>query len=507
MAVVAMSATAPLLVSVEAQAAGDQMRVEALGVAQDHLEKIRALPFDQITLANLDSSTFMNGEFGTSWTAYSGASQRVFPTGVSYNITTQNGGSGVTQLVVSVSVTWTPPPAPVHAVFAQTYISEQYAGPAITSLTLSPEDGAYSINSAPVSLTAAIAAGADRSNTSSVTFTVSGNGMSAYTQTVSNTGASGAGLNGIYTCSWSASGASNGTYTFSATAYTAAGVPGNSWTETAQLTLNSAPAQVTGLAATPGNGCANLSWTACSGSDFSYYEVYRGTTSGGEALDINNLTANGVTDTGLSNGTKYYYEVYAVDSNGNVSPVSAEVSVTPAVQSDTTSPAAPANFTVTRSAACAQLAWSASSASSGIACYYIYRDGGSLPYARVGGSTTSFSDIVGYTVVHSYYVVACSGAGLLSAPSATASIQTATPPTYTLTVTVNKASPSTTVDVTQTDALPSPIDCGTQSLTSAAGGVWSNIPYGYYQVTATYNGTSSIQTIYLNSTQTVSFTF
>jgi hypothetical protein len=148
-----------------------------------------------------------------------------------------------------------------------------------------------------------------------------------------------------------------------------------------------------------------------------------------------------------------------------------------------------------------------SSASSGIACYYIYRDGGSLPYARVGGSTTSFSDIVGYTVAHSYDVVACSGAGLLSAASATASIQTATPPTHTLTVMVDKASPSTTVDVTQTDALPSPIDCGTQQLTSAAGGVWSNIPYGYYQVTATYNGTTLIQTVYLNSSQTVTFTF
>ena len=504
---VVLTCMIPLFVNVEAKAAGDQMRVEALAVAQDRLEKIRALPFDQITLANLNSSTFMNGEFGNSWSAFSGTAQRVFSNGVSYAITVQNGGSGSTQLVVSVSVTWIPPPGPVKTVFVQTYISQQFAGPALTALTLSPENSAYSINSAPVTLSATVAAGTDRSNTDHVTFTVSGNGMSPFTQTVSNTGVSGAGLNGIYSCSWSASGAVNGTYTFAATAYTSAGVPGNSWSESAQLTLNSAPPQVTGLTATAGNRCATLSWTASTSSNFDHYQLWRGTTSGGETLDTDNLTANGITDTGLTNGTKYYYQVYALDANGDASPASAEVTVTPAVQSDTTAPTAPTNFTVTRSAACAQLSWSASSAASGIACYYIYRDGGAQPCARVGGSSTSFSDIVGYTVGHSYYVVACSGAGLLSAPSATASIQTATPPTYTLTVTVNKASPATSVDVTQTDALPTPIDCGMQSVTSAASGVWKSIPYGYYQVTAAYNGTTLTQTIYLNATQTVTFTF
>lgn len=506
-ATIAMAAMVPLFVGAEQVSAGDQMRVEALSVAQDRLEKIRALPYDQITLANLNSSSFMNGQFGNSWTAYSGTAQRVFPTGVSYSITTQNGGSGITQRVVAVSVAWTPPPGPVKTVFVQTYISQQYAGPALTALTLSPEDSAYNINSAPVSLSATVAAGSDRSNTSYVTFTVSGNGMSPFTQTVNNSGASGAGLSGIYSCSWSASGATNGTYSFGATAYTSAGVPGNSWSESAQLTLNAAPAQVTGLAATAGNGRANLSWTACTSSNFDHYQLWRGTTSGGETLDTDNLTANGITDTGLTNGTKYYYQVYALDANGDASPASTEVTVTPALQSDTTAPTAPTCFTVTRGAACAQLSWGASSATSGIACYYIYRDGGALPYARVGDTSTSFSDIVGYTVAHSYDVVACSGAGLLSAPSATASIQTATPPTYTLTVKVNKASPATTVDVTQTDALPAPIDCGAQSISSAAGGTWSTIPYGYYQVTATYNGTTLTQTIYLNAAQTVTFTF
>ena len=108
-ATIAMAAMVPLFVGAEQVSAGDQMRVEALSVAQDRLEKIRALPYDQISLANLNSSSFMNGQFGNSWTAYSGTARRVFPTGVSYSITTQNGGSGITQRVVAVSVAWTRP--------------------------------------------------------------------------------------------------------------------------------------------------------------------------------------------------------------------------------------------------------------------------------------------------------------------------------------------------------------------------------------------------------------
>ena len=143
---IAFAAMVPLFVGAEEQATGDQMRVQALSVAQDRLEKIRALPYDQITTANLNSSTFMNGEFGNSWTAYSGSSQRAFPSGVSYGVTTQNGGSGIGQEVVTVSVTWTPPPGPVKTVVVQTYISQRYAGPALTAFTLSPLDGAGNID-------------------------------------------------------------------------------------------------------------------------------------------------------------------------------------------------------------------------------------------------------------------------------------------------------------------------------------------------------------------------
>jgi len=88
------------------------------------------------------------------------------------------------------------------------------------------------------------------------------------------------------------------------------------------------PGQVTDLTATAGNASATLSWTAPTGA--TSYNVYRGTTAGGEsttAIAVG-VTAASYTDSGLINGTRYYYEVAAISANGT-SGVSNEVSVLP----------------------------------------------------------------------------------------------------------------------------------------------------------------------------------
>jgi hypothetical protein len=88
------------------------------------------------------------------------------------------------------------------------------------------------------------------------------------------------------------------------------------------------PAAPTGLAATAGNGQVSLTWSASSGA--TSYSVYRSTTSNGEgmaALDAG-LTTASFTDTGLANGTTYFYKVAAVNASG-VSAQSAEASATP----------------------------------------------------------------------------------------------------------------------------------------------------------------------------------
>ena len=86
------------------------------------------------------------------------------------------------------------------------------------------------------------------------------------------------------------------------------------------------PAAPTGVTATAGSMQAALSWTGSTGA--SSYTVYRGTSSGSETPLKSGLTTTSFTDTGLTNGTTYFYQVAAVNSAGT-SPKSAEVSAVP----------------------------------------------------------------------------------------------------------------------------------------------------------------------------------
>ncbi|MEC0328397.1 glycoside hydrolase family 6 protein [Paenibacillus macerans] len=87
------------------------------------------------------------------------------------------------------------------------------------------------------------------------------------------------------------------------------------------------PAAPAGLTATAGNAKVELSWTASSGA--TSYNVKRATTSGGPYTTVAaGVTATSYTNTGLANGTTYYYVVSAVNSAGE-SANSAQVAATP----------------------------------------------------------------------------------------------------------------------------------------------------------------------------------
>jgi fibronectin type 3 domain-containing protein len=88
--------------------------------------------------------------------------------------------------------------------------------------------------------------------------------------------------------------------------------------------LPSDPTNLTGVAA---SGQVALAWTASSGA--TAYNVYRGTAFDGEATTpIATVSSPSFTDTGVSNGTLYFYEVAATNSIG-ISGDTNQLSMTP----------------------------------------------------------------------------------------------------------------------------------------------------------------------------------
>ncbi len=174
----------------------------------------------------------------------------------------------------------------------------------------------------------------------------------------------------------------------------------------------SVPSGPTGLTATPGSGSVGLRWTASTSGSPTSYTIYRGTAEDGEQntpIATVSGTTTSYTDTGLSNGKTYWYQVAANNSVG-VSPNSNEVSVVPAAGA--TPPSAPTGLTATAGNGSVGLTWGAST---GATSYSVYR--GTAPGAEgataVGTTTsTSFTDS-GLTNGTAYYykVTASNSAG------------------------------------------------------------------------------------------------
>jgi hypothetical protein len=103
-------------------------------------------------------------------------------------------------------------------------------------------------------------------------------------------------------------------------------VPGESSVTVYGLLTASAPAAPTNLVAKAGNGQVALSWMGSSGA--TSYNIYRSTIKGGEVIYKTGVTTTSYTDTVVTNGTTYYYQVTAVNPAGE-SGKSNEVSAKP----------------------------------------------------------------------------------------------------------------------------------------------------------------------------------
>ena len=199
--------------------------------------------------------------------------------------------------------------------------------------------------------------------------------------------------------SYSDNSATNGTkYYYVVSAYNSYGASANSAEVNATPAAPPPPSAPTGLVATAGDAQVMLTWNASTGA--TSYNVKRSTTSGSGYQTVSSPTTTSFTNTGLSNGTTYYYVVTAVDSAGESSP-SSQASATPMAPAQP--PPAPAGLTATAGNAQVNLAWNAST---GATSYHVKRSttNGS-GYAQVGApTTTSFNDL-GLTNGTTYYYV------------------------------------------------------------------------------------------------------
>jgi fibronectin type 3 domain-containing protein/peptidoglycan/xylan/chitin deacetylase (PgdA/CDA1 family) len=190
-------------------------------------------------------------------------------------------------------------------------------------------------------------------------------------------------------------------------------------------TAPNAPVGLT--AAANGASSITLNWTAS--TDATGYNVYRATTSGGSYVKVNNAptSATSYTDTGLSEGTTYYYKLTAVNSAGE-SAQSANASAATATAVPTV-PNAPVGLTAAvNGTSSITLNWTASTDATG---YNLYRaatsDGSYVKVNNAPASAISYTDtgLLGGTTYY-YKLTAVNSVGE-SAQSDSTSAKTISP--------------------------------------------------------------------------------
>jgi Glycoside hydrolase family 44/Fibronectin type III domain len=189
------------------------------------------------------------------------------------------------------------------------------------------------------------------------------------------------------------------------------------------------PSVPTGVMATAGNAQVALAWTASSGA--TSYHVKRGTASGGPFTQVAAPASAGFTDTGLTNGTTYFYVVSALNSAGE-STDSMPASAKPAAPTNphppqSQIPPVPTSVVATAGNAQISLTWLISS---GATNYHVKRStttGG--PYTQVSApATTSFTNTGLTNGTKYFYVVSALNSAGESANSAQVNATPSAPP-------------------------------------------------------------------------------
>ena len=207
-----------------------------------------------------------------------------------------------------------------------------------------------------------------------------------------------------YSYPWSSSQVTNGNHTLTALVTDYAG---NTATSSAVVNVQNngtaaAPGAPTLNSATAGSASVTLNWSAPAsdgGSALTGYRVYRSSSSGAETLLATVGLGTSYTDTGLTNGSTYFYKVSAVNGVGE-SGLSSERSAIPAG-----TPGAPALNAATPSNTMLTLTWTPPSGNgSAVTGYRVYRStssGTESLYTTIP-ALTAFTD-TGLTNGTTYY--------------------------------------------------------------------------------------------------------
>jgi fibronectin type 3 domain-containing protein len=211
-------------------------------------------------------------------------------------------------------------------------------------------------------------------------------------------------------------GLTNGTtyyYVVSAANTTTKGLGSN--TTAIAATPLAAPANFT---ATAGTGAVTLAWSNTTGA--TAYTVRRGNVTGGPYATVAaNVSINNYTDSGLVNGTAYFYVVAALAAN-SLSANSTEATATPL--------GVPGSLAATPGYGNIALAWSAAA---GAANYTVQRSltsGSGFATIASGVSTTNYTDPAAATGQTYYYRILAANAGGAGSPSAQLATTTIPPP-------------------------------------------------------------------------------
>lgn len=426
LAAIFFAAAVPVFVIAQKQSAGDRARVIAANVAQSKLEAVRSVKWELLTPGDtyFKSPEGIAAGFGSTWPNDNGGPVKVYS--IAYNVENVPSTGVPEYKLVTVDVSWTPPPTPVKHVVFKTAIYPQHRGPQIIAMDMEHNlgnvfDANGWLTQLPVFVDAQVNS-IDLATTDYVRFTMSAaNGSFAESQDVKNTPEI---LDGWFHSPGLGNGAGDGVYSFTAVAVSTEKRLGESWT--LDYTLETSPPAPPTLVASgvqqAGDGTVSVSWTAPNpiAGDLGHYAIaFSDTPSPPSTPQFPDLSKASTTFIHRqTNGTLYYYTVYAYDERGKSSH-SASVPCTPAVQADQTRPSAPTGLTSSQPLGQdVTFSWAQNDPAQGVVAYRVYRDGNpdalTSPIAVQGTDSSlasySYTDPqVGWSVPHTYYVTAVNG--------------------------------------------------------------------------------------------------